>query len=220
MIYKVADIMQEVRVAIDKNNNSAPLAELGDVDTLSIDEIIERKLEDAARVVISNAPHHLLDSGKAFATSISWNSSKVKNWGFTQLPDDFLRLVSFQMCDWSYPVTEPITEEHPLYAEQQSRFVGIGGNYERPVVAIVQYPIGLVLEFYSCTANNVAVKRARYIGIPHIENGNINICEKLKQAVVYYCAYMVDLTLSNIEHANAMLALYRDILGIRLEQQS
>lgn len=211
MIYKVADLVREVRIAIDKNNSSAPLTALADVDTLSINSLIESKIEDAARAVTVNAPRHLLDSGKAFGAAIAWSSSKTKHWGFTQLPEDFLRLVTFQMSDWSYPVVEAITELNPLYAQQKSRFAGIGGNPQRPVVAIVQHPIGLVLEFFSCTSNDIAVKIARYIPIPRIENERLSVSEKLIDAVIYYCAYLVLVSLSEVELAKVMYAIYKDL---------
>ena len=216
MIYKVADLVREVRIAIDKNNSSAPLAALiDDVDTLSIDALIESKIEDAARAVTVNAPRHLLDSGKGFSTAVAWSSSKTKHWGFTQLPEDFLRLVTFQMSDWSYPVVEAITETDPIYKQQNSRFAGIGGNPQRPVVAIVQHPIGLILEFYSCTSNDVAVKIARYIPIPRVENERIGISEKLVDSVVYYCAYLVLTSLSEVEQAKMMFAIYKNLSELK-----
>lgn len=219
MIYKVADLVREVRIAIDKNNSSAPLAALiDDVDTLSIDKLIESKIEDAARAVTVNAPRQLLDSGKGFSTAVAWSSSKTKHWGFTSLPEDFLRLVTFQMSDWSYPVVEAITETDPTYKQQNSRFAGIGGNPQRPVVAIVQHPIGLILEFYSCTSNDVAIKIARYIPIPRIESEHIGISEKLFDAVVYYCAYLVLTSLSEVEQAKLMYATYRELSQLKQQQ--
>ncbi|PIN27593.1 hypothetical protein [Prevotella intermedia] len=216
MIYKVADLVREVRIAIDKNNSSAPLAALiDDVDTLSIGKLIESKIEDATRAVTVNAPRHLLDSGKGFSTAVAWSSSKTKHWGFTQLPEDFLRLVTFQMSDWSYPVVEAITETDPIYKQQNSRFAGIGGNPQRPVVAIVQHPIGLILEFYSCTSNDVAVKIARYIPIPRVENERIGISEKLVDSVVYYCAYLVLTSLSEVEQAKVMFAIYKNLSELK-----
>ena len=182
---------------------------------MSIDALIESKIEDAARAVTVNAPRHLLDSGKGFSTAVAWSSSKTKHWGFTSLPEDFLRLVTFQMSDWSYPVVEAITETDPIYKQQNSRFAGIGGNPQRPVVAIVQHPIGLILEFYSCTSNDVAVKLARYIPIPRIENERIGISEKLVKAVIYYCAYLTLVSLSEVELAKVMHTIYKDLSELK-----
>lgn len=212
MVYNVTDIKKEVKVVLDKNMSSTPLIDIGDIDALTIDEIIESKIVDAVRVVESNAPAYMLDKGKPFADSIGWDAEKGTGSGYVPLPDDFLRLISFQMSDWHRPVTEAITEESPQYAMQKSRFCGIKGNPEKPVAAITKWPIGLVLEFYSCTGGpSVAVKRARYISLPSIittETGirQIEICEKLKSAAIYYCAYLAAITLG-IENAGELLTI-------------
>ena len=213
MVYDVEDIKREVRIAMDKYPGSEALIETGDIDSISIDEIIGSKIADAARIVEQQAPSHLLDSGRAFGESIGWNGQlKGYGSGYTHLPDDFMRLVTFQMSDWSRPVTEAITEEDPRYAMQTSRFAGVRGNPEKPVVAIVKYPIGLVLEFYSCTAGeNVFVKKARYIPIPKVRNGEIELCEKLKSSIVHYCAYMVCMTIGEEQTATRLLKISNEL---------
>lgn len=197
MYYLVDEIKQEVRTVLDRNSVSTSLAGLDDIDTLSIDDMIEYAIEDAARIVECNAPSHLLDKGCLLATQIGWDKEKGKGSGYVPLPDDFMRLISFQMSDWDYPVTEAITEEDYRYALQRSPITGLRGNPQRPVVAITKWPIGLVLEFFSCNAGaNVSVKRARYIPIPKIKDNDsgakqIDLCEKLKSSIVYYTAYLV-----------------------------
>lgn len=198
MIYHVDDIKEEVRIVLDRNCVSSPLSGLGDVDTLSLDDMIENSIEDAARIVESSAPSHLLDKGRLLSTKIGWDKEKGNGSGYVPLPDDFMRLISFQMSDWSHPVTEAITEEDPRYALQRSRYCGVRGTPQNPVVAITKWPTGLVLEFFSCNAgSDVAVKRARYIPIPKIEDvtgiRTIDLCEKLKASIVYYIAYLVAL---------------------------
>lgn len=218
MEYNVSDLKREVRVAIDQNMSSVALSTLGDVDTLSLEEIIESKIPIAARVVESNAPVYLLDSGRAFADSIGWESREGYGTGHIHLPDDFLRLVTFQMSDWDYAATEAINEESPLYSRQRSRYAGVRGNPQRPVVAIVQQPIGLVLEFYSCTGGpGVFVKRARYIPVPRVRNGKIELCEKLKDAIVYYAGYLVALSVQQGDLAAAMLAASNTLSDLRTQ---
>jgi hypothetical protein len=206
MEYNVSDLKREARVAIDMNMSSQPLAALQDVDTLSLEDIIESKIADAARIVESMAPVHLLDAGEPFAETIGWDSAVGYGGGHIILPSDFLRLVSFQMSDWDYAVTTVITEDDPLYPQQRSRFPGIRGCPQRPVVALVQRPVGLTLEFYSCTGGEeVYVTRARYIPIPKITNGKIDICEKLKPSVVYYIGYLTALSVGDSDLAASML---------------
>ena len=70
MKYRISDLKREIRTVLDQNKSSEPLAELGDIDTLSFDEIVGSKIEDAAHVVILHAPLHLIGSGIPFGKSI------------------------------------------------------------------------------------------------------------------------------------------------------
>lgn len=215
MEYNVSDIVLEAKVALDENVSSTALSGLGDVDTLKLDEIVESKIVDAAMVIEQNAPSYMLDSGKAFGESIGWDGQPGYGAGYIHLPDDFMRLVCFQMSDWDYAVTIAITEDSPQYQMQRSRFAGVRGNPQKPVVAITSQPIGLVLEFFSCYSGEGAfIKKARYIPIPRIKNGKIDLCEKLKRAVVYYTAYLAALSLGNGDAAAAMLATAKELAEI------
>lgn len=214
MEYNVSTLKTEIRIALDHNESSQPLSALGDIDTLTLEDIIGSKIADAARIVEASAPRSLLDSGKAFGDSIGWDGEAGYGSGHIHLPDDFLRLVTFQMSDWSYAITEAITDDSEAYAMQRSRYAGIKGSPQKPVVAIVQQPIGLVLEFYSSySGDNAYVKKARYIPIPRIVDGKIDICEKLRSAVVYYAAYMTALSIGEGDLAAAMLKQVKDIIG-------
>jgi hypothetical protein len=185
------------------------------VDTLTLDEIIESKVADAARIVENSASASLLDSGKAFGESIGWDGQPGYGAGYIHLPDDFMRLVCFQMSDWDYAVTVAITEDTPQYQMQRSRFAGVRGTPQKPVVAITSQPIGLVLEFFSCySGENAFIKKARYIPIPRIKNNKIDLCEKLRSAVVYYTAYLAALNLGNGDAAATLLATARELAEI------
>lgn len=213
MVFKVDDLKREIRIALDQNMNSTPLLDIGDIDTLSLDDIIVSKIEDAARLVMRDAPLHLLDGGKAFGESIHWFSREGVGGGYIALPTDFMRLVSFQMSDWSYPVNVAITEDHPLYPLQSSRYAGIKGNPQKPVVALSTQPIGLVLEFYSCEAGEgVYVKRATYLPIPKIADGEITFSEKLRPAIIYYAAYLTALSIGNGDLATVLLNTSKELM--------
>ena len=193
---------------LDQNKVSTQLLDTGDIDTLTLDEIIKSKIVDATRIVVLKAPNHLLDGGidggLHFGDSISWDSGqKGYGKGSITLPRNFLRLICFQMSDWSRAVTEAINENHPKYYLQASRYSGIRGCPEKPVVAIVHTAVGLTLEFYSCISGaDVKIKKARYIALPAIDNnGDIDICEKLKSATVYYAASLVATTLKDSQQA-------------------
>ena len=214
MKYQVKDIIREVRVALDQNMSSAPLVELGDVDTLSLEEIIHSKIVDAVRSVELAVPHHLLDSGLPFGDSIAWNGQPGQSSGYILLPDDFLRLLAFQMSDWSCAVHDAITPADPRYALQSSRFPGIRGCPQKPIVAIVNRAIGKTLEFYSCTGGkDVAIKQALYIPMPKEQLGVIYIPELIKDAVVYYAAHLVAVSTQQNEQAKALLAISNTLIN-------
>ena len=215
MEYPVEQLVREAKVAIDENVSSEPLASLGDLDTLTLDEILLSKVEDAARLVEEDAAHHLLDAGKPFGASVEWESQEGYGSGKVNLPADFMRLVTFRMSDWFKPVTEAITEEHPLYSQQSSRYLGVRGNPERPVVAIVHGAACQVLEFYSCSAGpGVRVSVARYLPIPTVKDGSIDLCPKLSRAVVYRLASMACAIVGHSELSALLLGTSNELAGI------
>lgn len=198
----VSSLKSAIKIALDQNNVSTQLFATSDVDTLSLDELVESKIADAIRNVELNAPLHLLDGGVTFPDSsqvITWISQQGYGPGSVILPTDFLRLVCFKMSDWDHPVFVPISETDPLYAVQRSRFGGVRGNPQKPVCAIVTRNTGLHLEFYSCAEDaDATVAMASYIPLPALtipSEGDpyYSICEKLRPAVIYYAAYLVAL---------------------------
>lgn len=215
MEYSVEQLIKAAKVAIDENVSSEPLASISDLDTLTLDEILLSKVEDAARLVEEGAAHYLLDAGKPFGASVEWESQEGYGAGKVNLPADFMRLVTFRMSDWYRPVTDVITEDSPLYSQQSSRYLGVRGNPERPVVAITHGAAGQVLEFYSCSAGpGVRVSVARYLPIPTIKDGYIDLCPKLQRAVVYRLASMASAIVGASDLAALLLGTSNELAGI------
>lgn len=201
---------RDVRIAIDMNHNSTPLLAEGDPDTESIDDIIRAKLVDAVRMVEMEAPAKLLEQGHQFGEYITWTEDGK---GWTILPDDFMRLVVFKMSDWSYSISDAITQNDPIYNQQFSKYKGVSGNPEKPVVAIVNRAEGQVLEFFSCKDNTATVEQAVYIPMPSIDdNGGIDVSEKCYKAAVYRAAALAlasvgdQLTTTMIELSKSLLS--------------
>lgn len=197
--YSVSSIVEKVRIALDENQVNTSLVAT-DNDTLTLNAIIEQKIAHAARQITERAPSHLLDGGKAFATSLTWPSGSVGiGYGYTALPDDYMRLVIFQMSDWARPVLNPIRDTDPEYFLQKSKFAGIKGSTEKPVCAITTYSTGKVMEFYSSTGGaEVTVKTARYLAYPVVETVEsvqiYDLCPKLLDAIIYQTAGLVATT--------------------------
>ena len=224
MEYLVSDIIRAAKVAIDENVSSDALTALGDLDTLTLDDIIRSKVEDAAVLVESSAAHHLLTGEQldtVYADVIAWEDRTEFVGGCITLPDDFLRLVSFRMSDWYTTVTAPITEESPEYLMQSSRFGGVRGNPQKPVVAIVHRDGQLALEFYSCLNKNASVARALIVRRPEVfidKNDNnvekVNVCPKLLRAVVYRVASMTAAITGASDLAAVLLGESNALAGI------
>ncbi len=209
-VHLLDDIARDVRISLDRNMTSEALIELGDVDTLSIDDIIKSKIVEAVKKVHCIAPTHLLDGGHNFGDAIYW---KELFSGWVLLPEDFMRFVVFQMDDWERPVFFAISVDDPEYAKQSSRFKGVRGTSQKPVCAISIRPEGRVLEFFSCKDVNAKVSRAVYIPYPTIDElGGIEICERCYEAVVYTTASLVLTTLGDADRSSAFNELAKSVL--------
>lgn len=206
MIYKVEEILKDVRVCLDQNMMSEALIEENDIDTLSLEDIIKSKILDAIRRVEAEAPTYLLEEGHDFGDNVYWSEDdRWKGCGWTLLPSDFMRLVVFEMSDWERPVYEAISAADPEYTVQRSRFKGVRGNPQRPVCAIAMRPEGKVLEFYSSLDNTALVTKAVYIPYPSIdEDGGVDLCERCYTSIVYMIAALTLATYGDTNKAAIM----------------
>lgn len=205
MVFQLERIKQDVRVCLDRNQTDTALISDGDEETLQLDEIIQSKVLEAVERVETEAPYYLLEQGNSFQydndgvdddsngvvddepRAVYWKTNDTCGWIF--LPEDFMRLVVFEMNDWEVPVYNAISTADPDYLKQRSRVKGIRGCAERPVVAIGVRPEGKVLEFYSCKSNTATVTKAVYRPYPTFDlYGGVDISERCYKAVVYMTA--------------------------------
>lgn len=209
-VYLVDDIVRDVRIALDRNMESAPLADIGDVDTLALDEIVRSKVVEAVRTVHSDAPVHLLDGGHNFGDAVYW---KEKECGWILLPEDFMRLVVFRMSDWERPVYEAKEPEGPDWERQSSRFKGIRGTAQKPECFITFRPEGRALEFYSCKSEDATVTKGVYLPYPSVDGQDgIEVCSKCRRAVDYTAASLVLSTLGDNEKAAVFAELAKNAM--------
>ena len=202
--------MRDVRVCLDQNMTSEQLLQTGDIDTLSLDDIVRSKILDAVVRVHTVAPTHLLEAGHNFGDAIFWDDLES---GWVLLPHDFLRLIVFEMSDWERAVYNAITPEAPEYAQQRQRVKALRGTAQRPVCALTTRPEGRALEFYSCKSEDAYVRRGQYLPYPVIDaEGGIDISERCYTAVVYAAASLVSLTLGEADKASALSELSNSAL--------
>lgn len=210
MVYKIPDIERDIRIAMDENKTSEQLLLEADIDTLTLDEIIYSKIVESVRRVVTDAPIHLLDGGVPFGDAVYWRD---QGSGWILLPEDFMRLLIFKMSDWERAVYEPLTAADPQYQLQSSRYKGLRGNPQKPVVAIVSRAEGRALELYSSKDTTATVEQALYIPFPREdENGGIEIPERCYQSVIYEAASLVMQTIGERDKAAALSELGKQLL--------
>ena len=59
--YAVSELVKEVKVLLDRNQETSGLLTPTDTDTLSQGELIQSKIVDAARIIFEDAPASMLD---------------------------------------------------------------------------------------------------------------------------------------------------------------
>lgn len=207
---------------MDQNKVADELFEGGDVESLMLDDLVHSKILEAVERVHMMAPYHMLELGHNFCDidkedpdddeELYWGDQAS---GWVKLPEDFLRLVVFEMSDWERPVYAAISADDPEYKKQRSRIKALRGNAQRPVCAVVMRPEGKVLEFYSCKSDEATVTKAVYIPYPKIDSdGGVDISERCYQAVVNMIA---GLTLTSCGEADKA-GLFFDMAKTYLEK--
>lgn len=101
---------------------------------------------------------------------------------FVVLPQDFLRLVTLQMSDWSRPIQTLINEDSAEYRKQSNRF--FRGTNVKPVGALVHQNGFAMLELYSCSSNVSTMLFGQYVPEPKKtfdgKDYHTMICEPLR----------------------------------------
>lgn len=213
MKYKVSDLVRDIRIAIDQNMTSKALENIADVDTLSLNDIVRSKVVEAARLVGKVAHPSFIDNGVVLNGTVQWKSAVGVGTGQIVLPDHFMRLLSFQMSDWSRPATI-IDEDDIRYLYQSSRYPGVRGCPQRPIAAVCRRQQGMVVEFYSCTAgSSVFLRQALYLAEPKIDDeDNIDISTGLKDPIIYKSASLVLYTMRETDTGDKLNEISKSFL--------
>jgi len=210
MVYEIQEVMRDVRVCLDQNMTSGELLLTDDVDTLALDDIIRSKILEAVERVHTAAPTYLLEQGHNFGEAVYWGDLES---GWVLLPQDFMRLIVFEMSDWERAVFTAISSTDPEYELQRQRIKALRGTAQKPVCVITSRPEGKALEFYSCKSEKAYVRRAQYLPYPEIDaNEGIDICERCYTAVVYAAASLVLLTIGEAEKSAALSEISKSAL--------
>lgn len=209
--YAVSKLVKEVKVLLDRNQESAGLLTPTDSDTLSQGELIQSKIVDAARIILKDAPASMLNGKNFDGLNTAWDETNGAYVGIVYLPSDMIRLLDVKASDWNRSA-EIITEEDDAYKIQCSRF-GVRGNPERPIAALIHNSGNRYLELFTSKSNTATVSLT-YVGMPFISEGNIDLPETLKDSIVYMAGYLTCISLGDTDTASGLLGVARKLAHI------
>jgi len=210
----VEEIVQSVRIVLDENSVNIAFIE-SDTDTLDLNDIIKQHISAAVRSIVLDAPSTLLDGGTDLsAQTLYWENEVGIGMGYIILPDDFLRLVIFQMSDWKRPVTKEIKDTDAQYFMQKSKYLGIRGGISKPVCALTTSKSSKIMEFYSCIGGEtVEIEKARYIPIPDITAETIEIPTRLVDACILTIAGLTCVSIKEANQATQFFELSKSLIN-------
>lgn len=207
--YAVSDLVKEVKVLLDRNQESAGLLAPSDSDTLSQAELIESKIVDAARIILSDAPEV---EGTSCKNAVTWTDSNGYYVGKMVLPTDMLRILSVKAEGWNRPA-EIISESDDAYKYQNCKY-GVRGNPERPIAAIVHTANGKSIELYTSTKQDATLAFI-YVQVPSITTEQkISLPSVLKDAILYMSGYLTCISLGDTDTASGFLGVARKLAHI------
>ena len=209
--YAVSDLVKEVKVLLDRNQESAGLLAPSDSDTLSQAELIESKIVDAARIILSDAPDDMVE-GTSSTNNVTWTDSNGYYVGNMVLPTDILRILSVKADGWNRPA-EIISESDDAYKYQNCKY-GVRGNPERPIAAIVHTANGKSIELYTSKKNDATLAFI-YVQVPSITTEQkISLPSVLKDSILYMAGYLTCVSLGDTDTASGLLGVARKLAHI------
>lgn len=209
--YAVSDLVKEVKVLLDRNQESAGLLAPSDSDTLSQAELIESKIVDAARIILSDAPEDMVE-GTACTNAVTWTDSNCYYVGKMVLPTDMLRILSVKAEGWNRPA-EIISESDDAYKYQNCKY-GVRGNPERPIAAIVHTANGKSIELYTSKKQDATLVFI-YVQVPSVTTEQkIILPSVLKDAILYMAGYLTCISLGDTDTAGGFLGVARKLAHI------
>lgn len=209
--YAVSDLVKEVKVLLDRNQESAGLLAPSDSDTLSQAELIESKIVDAARIILSDAPEDMVE-GTSCTNAVTWTDSNGYYVGNMFLPTDILRILSVKAEGWNRPA-EIISESDDAYKYQNCKY-GVRGNPERPIAAIVHTANGKSIELYTSKKQDATLVFI-YVQVPSVTTEQkIILPSVLKDAILYMAGYLTCISLGDTDTASGFLGVARKLAHI------
>lgn len=209
----VEELVEAVRVTLDENQVESEYLATG-TDNMELDEMIRAKLPDAARAIVEICPIELLNTD-ALVLETDSQVKHADRSGYIELPDNFLRLVSFKLSSWNRAVTSAALEGSTTDLMQRNSFTR--GTPFKPVCVFGHRADGKrILEYFTAGRDDRGkpvhdIERATYIPDPEVEHETegdlLSIPHLLRTAVVNYCAGLVEISRGNAAASELFLKL-------------
>jgi len=129
-----------VKVKIDEQmaQSEGTQYNLGNANNSNIIDIyINALLDECAKHILQTAPLHVIepaDGGELTPVSFGGvqGTTAIYPTGYVDLPDDYLRMVSFKMTSWAQEITRPYLITDKIYKHQ--KYVAVRGGTAKPKV--------------------------------------------------------------------------------------
>ena len=219
--YKVnkSTILKDVRVLLDEQRDNSAL--ISDEDTVSMetDDIIWSYIEQAVDEVHMSAAVWMIKDVTEEQTLGLSDAKVARGRGkFGDLPDTFMRLIRVDAEDWLVPCYEPIDQDSDEYLMQHSKWSGVKGNTERPVVAVVpgtsDSSIKLKLEVFTTSCSQVNISYVKRAQISEGTDPEVLIAKHCYRALLYTLAKYYLMTLGDVEKASLFGATAGGLMGM------
>jgi hypothetical protein len=220
----IDELIRQVRYCIDEEAfNTSNLDVTTDSDNTMLNNLIKSKIGDAFKWCAMYAPSELLVTESHSNTSndiiISIKPNPIITERGTELarfdlPATFLRLVRVKADDWKRAVSVAIEEDSEEYlclSDDTAK-----ATLDRPVAAIIRSS-PLKMEIYPYTGGNKDIELT-YVndisGTDFTSVTDIPVPSRVRNAFIYYIAYLVMCAYDNASMAQIMLNIAKTNLGI------
>ena len=204
----VEELIKKVRITMDENSSSSRLAEIKDIDSLQLDDLIRESIVAGVKYIHAKADvTELTDDVTNDASSSPVKEERIGTEKYIQYidcPSDFHVLSSIKMSKWKKPIRilsilNNVTEDMELCP-----YYGIGSDKESPAVYLTERNSKRVFMACSCDEEGSVLETFRYLPLPSIKEGNIKIIKGREDDCAYSIAYNVFMSLGDASMASAM----------------
>lgn len=205
----VEELIKKVRITMDENSSSSRLAEIKDIDSLQLDDLIRESIVAGVKYIHSNADVTELTNDVTEDASLSSVEEKMigseKYIQYIDCPLDFHVLSSIKMSRWKKPLRILSSLNNVNEDMELCPYYGIGSDQESPAVYLTERNGNRVFMACSCDEEGSTLETFRYLPLPSIKEGNIKIIKGREDDCAYAIAYNVFMSLGDANMASAML---------------